>query len=142
MNDLVLRFPNLSATPHQITSPAETTYNCIAWAAGDDRRCWWPDVMGIGAWPLSAPREETIKAFVEAFKSIGYSECPDAGFERGFLKVAIYADSAGKPTHAARQLKNGQWTSKCGDLEDIEHTLDAFERSSYGSPVAFLKRSK
>lgn len=141
MNDLVLLFPNLSATPHQITSPAETTYNCIAWAAGDDKNWWWPDTMGEYEWPPSASREETIKAFIEAFESIGYSECADAEFEKAFLKVAIYADSAGKPTHAARQLKNGQWTSKCGDLEDIEHTLDAFEGSNYGSPVVFLKRS-
>ena len=97
--------------------------------------------MGVGTWPLSAPREETIKAFIEAFESIGYSECADAEFEKAFLKVAIYADSAGKPTHAARQLRNGQWTSKCGDLEDIEHNLEAFEGSNYGSPVVFLRRS-
>lgn len=97
--------------------------------------------MGVGVWPPSASREETIKAFIEAFESIGYSECADAEFEKGFVKVAIYTDSAGKPTHAARQLTNGQWTSKCGDLEDIEHTLEAFEGSTYGSPVAFLKRS-
>ena len=141
MNKLERDFPNLSATPYRFTSPAETTYNCIAWAAGDDRRCWWPDAMGVGTWPLSAPREETIKAFIEAFESIGYSECADAEFEKAFLKVAIYADSAGKPTHAARQLRNGQWTSKCGDLEDIEHNLEAFEGSNYGSPVVFLRRS-
>ena len=97
--------------------------------------------MGEYKWPPGASREVTIKAFIEAFESIGYSECPDAEFEKGFLKVAIYADSAGKPTHAARQLKSGQWTSKCGDLEDIEHTLDAFDGSNYGSPVVFLKLS-
>lgn len=96
--------------------------------------------MGIYFWPYSASRSYTLEAYVDAFRDMGYSECKDAEFEKGFAKVAIYADDNGKPQHAARQLENGQWTSKCGRLEDIEHTLDAFDGSGYGSPVAFLKR--
>ncbi|HMD98104.1 MAG TPA: hypothetical protein VKM93_12350 [Terriglobia bacterium] len=36
-------FPNLNAGNHEITSAASRLYNCIAWAAGDTQRWWWPD---------------------------------------------------------------------------------------------------
>lgn len=56
-------------------------------------------------------------------------------------KVAIYADQRGIPTHMARQLENGMWTSKCGELEDIEHeTLEALQGFLYGSPIQFLSK--
>jgi hypothetical protein len=44
------------------------------------------------------------------------------------------------PTHAARQLPNGRWSSKLGKLEDIEHALDDICGSAYGSVVPVLKR--
>jgi hypothetical protein len=59
--------------------------------------------------------------------------------EPGFEKVALYADAAGIPTHAARQLSGGKWTSKLGRREDIEHALDDLTGDVYGSVVAFLK---
>lgn len=51
------------------------------------------------------------------------------------------------PTHMARQLPNGAWTSKCGANEDIAHfTLDALERYGalhyYGCPVVYMRRLK
>lgn len=98
--------------------------------------------MGICFWPYSVSRSYTMEAYVSAFEAMGYSECTDADFEKGVVKVAIYADNRGKPQHAARQLENGRWTSKCGPSEDIEHTLDAFDGSGYGSPVVFLKRAE
>lgn len=46
-----------------------------------------------------------------------------------------------KPTHAARQLSSGHWTSKLGDCEDIEHfALDGVANKIYGAAVVFLKR--
>ena len=27
---------------YSITSPTEISYNCIAWAANEDTRWWWP----------------------------------------------------------------------------------------------------
>lgn len=35
-------FPNLTAGNYRITSEPDRDYNCIAWAAGDNRKCWWP----------------------------------------------------------------------------------------------------
>src|SRR6266566_3667632 len=35
--------------------------------------------------------------------------------------LAVYADETDTPTHMARQLPTGYWTSKLGELEDIQH---------------------
>lgn len=44
-------------------------------------------------------------------------------------------------THAARQLPNGLWTSKLGQLEDITHaTPQVIAGSDYGEVMQFMKR--
>ena len=64
-----------------------------------------------------------------------------ADLEPGVEKVAIYADEHGEPQHAARQLPSGNWTSKIGSLEDIEHnTLRAVEGPMSGTVARILKR--
>ncbi len=135
-------FSNLKQGQYKITSEEARWYNCIAFAAGEAHRWWWP----IGAyWPDRAPRHETIESFVLAFHALGYIPCDDGALEPGFEKVALYADQNDIPTHMARQLASGMWTSKCGSLEDIEHeTLEAlagFGPSEYGAAVRFLKRA-
>jgi hypothetical protein len=132
-------FPLLAPGNHRKTSPATPTYNCIAWAAGDDGRWWWPDDFFIGYWPDDAPREVTLSAFIRAYETLGYSGCDDNSLERGFEKVAIYAIGS-VPTHAARQLKGGRWTSKLGKAEDIEHELGAIEGRMYGKVVVYMRR--
>ncbi len=134
-------FPRLGVGNYQITSPASELYNCIAWAAGYDDLWWWPDHLELYYWPPGLPRLETVGAFAQAFAALGYTPCQTAEIEPGFEKVAIYADTRGRPTHAARQLPGGPWTSKLGKLEDIEHgNLECLERTSYGSLALFLKR--
>jgi hypothetical protein len=87
------------------------------------------------------PREETVAGFVKAFGRLGCSVCDTADLEPGFERLAIYADETGAPTHIARQLPTGHWTSKLGELEDIEHlTLEQLSGSDYGQAVQFLKR--
>ena len=55
-------------------------------------------------------------------------------------KVAIYA-IGGRTKHMARQLPSGAWTSKLGDLEDIEHeSLSALEGSDYGNVAMIMAR--
>jgi hypothetical protein len=138
--DIENLFPRLKASAYEATSPEDTNYNCIAWAAQDTQRKWWPDAMGIGFWPAGVVREETLRAFVSAYATLGFELCDSGEVEDGFEKVAIYTDAGGEPTHAARQLANGRWTSKLGDLQDIEHDLDAVEGNRYGRVGAFLKR--
>jgi hypothetical protein len=156
---LEARFDKLAAAGYEKTSeqtnypPHPGAYNCIAWAASDVRHFWWPDPTDpTPDWPRWSKREETIEAFVSAFKWLGYVQCDNSRLELGFEKVALYAIGSA-PKHMARQLKDGTWTSKCGGAEDITHyTLDALEsygpsrgpnqKAEYGSPVLFMKRAK
>ena len=134
-------FPQLAGTSYEITSPAEPDYNCIAWAAGDDSRWWWPDRVGLYYWPEGAPRRETMDAFVEAFRRLGFEVCEDSSLEPGWEKIALYAKEDGVPTHAARQLPDGRWTSKLGKLEDIVHpNLRDVSGEAYGKPWVILRR--
>ena len=131
-------FPGLRTTAFRTTSPAETKYNCIAWAANDTSQWWWP-VEGA-PWPPSAAREMTLDAFAAAFQTLGYVVGTDETLEPGVEKVALFTNAAGVPTHAARQLPTGRWTSKLGQAEDIEHNLRALEGEIYGAVAAILKR--
>jgi len=131
-----LIFPNLTKDDYQITSPESPEYNCIAWAAGDTEVWWWPDSQYQYYWPPEVPRTESLESFIEAYNALGYVPCDNEKYEEGFEKVAIFVGQDGRPTHAARQLNNGRWTSKLGQIEDIEHiTLDGLVGSRYGSVV-------
>lgn len=140
---ILAQFPGLRASKHQITSPATHDYNCIAWAANDTMRWWWPDPNPENTaayWPEGLAREESLEVFLAAFATLGYSPCPEDSLEAGYSKIAIFAvDSV--PTHAARQLPNGFWTSKLGRLEDIEHDLSAIQGDIYGTVAAVLRRA-
>ena len=138
-NALETIFPNLRQTPYSTDSPRTPKYNCIAWAAGADDRPWWPTDIKPYYWP-DEPRIESLPAFIQAFKGLGYEICDDQNFEPAFEKVAIYADESATPTHMARQLNSGHWSSKCGDLEDITHMLEGLEGDLYGKVVCIMKR--
>src|SRR5207244_363796 len=43
VTDLEALFPGLRGTSYRITSPPDSAYNCVAWAAGDQASWWWPD---------------------------------------------------------------------------------------------------
>jgi hypothetical protein len=133
-------FPNLSIAGYQETSPAAENYNCIAWAVGLSNQWWWPDAYGAYPWPEGVSRAITIDAFVAAFATLGFESCETGALEMGFEKVAIYAID-GKPTHAARQLPDGSWTSKLGKYIDITHALAGLEGPVYGTATVFVKRA-
>lgn len=120
--------PHLNPTNHRVTSPRKSRYNCIAWAAGSEDE-WWSPVQRY-YWPADVPREQTVEAFEKAFVTLGYEECADGSLEEGWEKIAIFAKNTGDtarllPTHVARQLQDGRWTSKLGTLEDIERKRSA-----------------
>ena len=81
-----------------------------------------------------------MEAFRLAFVVHGYAVCDQIDVEPGYEKIAIFADPDGCPTHAARQLSSGVWTSKLGRLEDIEHALHDLEGAEYGSVFLIMKR--
>ncbi len=81
-----------------------------------------------------------VSAFVIAFRTLGYELCDDGVLEEGYEKVAIYELSS-TVQHMARQLPTGRWTSKIGDLQDIEHTSPAeLEGDFYGRVVKYMRR--
>lgn len=139
MSDLEAIFPNLRNTPYERTSPETLSYNCIAWVAGRVDRCWWPSLWPRYFWP-SGILDSSLEGFVRVFQELGYESCENRDREPGYEKVAIYAQGS-LPSHMARQLPSGQWTSKCGDLEDITHnTLEGLEGSDYGFVVQIMRR--
>lgn len=134
-------FPGLVGSPYSVTSPLAREYNCIAWAAGRDDVWMWPDPGEFSFWPDGVPREVTVDAFIQAFELLGYASSPLSGPQNGAEKIALFAQR-GKPTHAARQLPDGSWTSKCGKNVDISHSLRDLEGDLYGTVCCILARPR
>ncbi|MCP4251407.1 MAG: hypothetical protein GY778_30595 [bacterium] len=142
MEELEHAFPGLCGTKYRVTSPVDPHYNCLAWAASQTTVWWEPDPMGLYWWPLEAPREASLDAFAVAYGLRGYEGCQSTELEPQFERVAIFVDANGIPTHAARQLGNGKWTSKLGEHVDIEHDLKALEGNTYGTVALVMKRRR
>jgi hypothetical protein len=131
-------FPKLTRGTYLITSPKTITYNCIAWAAHEDIR-WWSPMPGY-YWPKEVPRELTVERAQEAYATRGYEVCENGMLEEGYEKIAIY-QQGGMLTHAARQLPSGKWTSKLGQLQDIQHnTAELLEGSGYGKVESYMRK--
>jgi hypothetical protein len=101
--------------------------------------------MGVGYWPGSVPRQVTLQAFVAAFETLGYERCDGPDLETSAEKIAIFGqrDITGHsvPTHVARQLESGEWTSKLGSLEDIRHEIPGSVGGPlYGEVATYMKR--
>lgn len=124
----------------EVTSDRTPSYNCIAWAASDNSKWWWPDPWYQKYWPHGVPRTDDEESFVSAFELLGYLRCSTSSIEDAVEKVAIYSID-GKATHMARQLANGKWTSKLGDSQDIMHDSPAeLEGQIYGKVRIILSR--
>src|SRR5688500_479640 len=90
---LRLKLPRLKDA-YKRTSDATGTYNCIAHAAYDCKRNWWP-VPGDFArndryWPREAPPRRTIRAFKKAFELQGFTQCYNGQLEAAYEKVVLY----------------------------------------------------
>lgn len=140
-SDLEKEFPNLCNEGYCITSERTPRYNCIAWAANDNTRWWWPDQLYQYYWPIRT-RNLRLETFKEAFATLKYVSCgKDASLEHEIEKIAFYTRGF-FVEHMARQLPSGEWTSKCGRLEDItHHTLTGFE-PEYGHVAEIMKRPR
>jgi hypothetical protein len=134
-------FPNLNPLScYDDVSAYDLQYNCIAWAAHDTTDWWEPDPDDLYYWPQGVPRVYTEAAYIQAYESVGFKRCGDAALETGVEKIALYTYN-GQPTHAARQLPDGTWTSKLGPFEDIKHVdLACLEGPLYGEPTVYMMR--
>jgi len=133
-------FPNSTDTPFLATSPKSSSYNCIAWAYGDNTRWYWPIPQNSCFWPSGAPRVLNLNSFILLFQTINYEICENGIHEVELEKIAIFTDKDGIPTHAARQLRNGFWTSKLGEDIDVQHTIEAMENGFYGNANTYMSR--
>lgn len=152
--DIDRLFPHAASDGYDLKSPPDDYYNCIAWAAGVTSIPWWPTSSPLPGvyWPHGVTRERTLDAFVLAYGTLGYSSCGKNGsFQKGYEKIAIYVGPDGKPTHAARQLADGVWTSKLGRYRDIHHTTTvALEKvpgtpdrvTDYGTVAIYMRRKR
>lgn len=107
-------FPNLRKDAYEVTSNEDGVYNCIAHAADKNDSWWWPleeETEGV-FWPDGVDREETVGAVAAAFRTEGYRPCEASedgpGIIEGFEKVAIYTNSDGFPSHAAKRTADGK----------------------------------
>jgi hypothetical protein len=120
-----------------ITSLPTEAYNCVAWVAGEADRKWWPRDY---YWPQTAPRNLSRSAFLAAFSSLGYKQCDNGDLEAGVEKVVLYTRDR-KPTHMARQLPDGRWSTKLGDEHDIALTdLGDLTGGSFGRIELYMGR--
>jgi hypothetical protein len=136
-------FPKIRKEGYKITSVETPDYNCFAWVTDDKSKWWSPVTNGGYYWPADVPKNLAVKSFITLYKREGnYEPCDNERHEKGFEKIAIYADALGDVTHVAKQKPSGKWTSKLGDWEDLEHdTLAALEGNFYGNAVQILKRA-
>jgi hypothetical protein len=135
------RYPLLRTSHFRITSEADKTHNCVAYAAGDTSQKWLadPHLEPYGYWPPEAPREDTLQGWIAAFRTLGYRRCRNSELAPGYEKVVIYGTS-GRPIHMALQQLSGKWKSKLGESYDIEHELEGVTESKYGHVLVVMRR--
>ena len=142
---LEIAFPNLRTHKYEEKSKATPSYNCAAWAAGNDRRWFEPSGQSNHYWPANLPRGTyacyTRDAYAQMFINCGYAVCRSEKYQFGYEKIAIYVDSGQMFKHVARMKATGIWTSKLGSGVDIDHDrLGALVGATYGTVGLILRR--
>lgn len=141
-------FPGLNEDKDfKLTSPVTPNYNCIAWAYQITDKWMWPSpsassLDAVFYWPDEVTKSPCVISFIEAFRLKGYELCVKEEFENGYQKIALYVvPGTTECTHAARQLRDGKWTSKLGPACDIQHgTPHTIEGDCYGIVYCIMKR--
>lgn len=82
-----------------------------------------------------------MEAFEDCLKASHWERTEDRSVQPDLKKIALYASVVdGQPTHAARQLATGAWTSKLGEELDLTHELHELEGPAYGTVVAIYAK--
>lgn len=134
-------FPSLTDVAGKKTSEADSTYNCIAWAFKESHRVWWPHSKAY--WPIPVDGMTILEAFEAWFAEDGWEQTESPDVEEGFEKVALFMAN-GEPTHAARLLDNGLWTSKLGWNPkisiDLSHGIADLDGPLYGTVARIYRK--
>jgi hypothetical protein len=137
--DIKLAFPKIQNISSSKTSDPDPCYNCIAWAFGDNNRFWWPNKKWA-YWPLQTMGMSDSEAFADLFLKGGWHTTDNHGFETHSIKVSLFALN-GVPTHAARLLPSGKWTSKLGAWIDISHEFSELDGPEYGQVLTVYRKA-
>lgn len=141
LDAVMVKLPG-TASALRITSPETPRYNCVAFAAGDMSRWWWPDEIGIAFWPSGCLRLASLQAFQMAFETVGYELCGSSDYDPTKDRVAIFHKDH-SPTHAARQIHpSGMWASKLGRWYDVEHAVEGVCGQCYGQIAFLMERTR
>lgn len=81
---------------------------------------------------------------MQAFRTLGFIVCKNGELKTGMEKIALFGTGAvgsERPTHAARQLKCGKWTSKPSSSVDIIHAnVEDVSGPLYGKVICYMSR--
>jgi len=141
--ELRAKWPKLIPGTYTHASQATPRYNCFAFAVGDDRHWWEPEMHG-GRFRWAEGVGDGIDSWAQVFVLNGYEPTNNLDHEDGYEKVAIYVElETLRPSHVA--ISDGvTWKSKLGKLQDIEHaTLNQLEGDyewEYGIVERVLRR--
>jgi hypothetical protein len=154
--EIVRYWPKLLADKFHFTSKKNVHYNCMTWAIAQDTvsnenvtedDVFWMDMMmyfqhAHDLDPLNL--DHSAKGYADCLeKHYRFTICNNGEFEEGTEKIALYENKDHEWSHIARQLENGNWTSKMGKLEDIEHySLEVLNGKLYGEPKLFMGRPR
>lgn len=128
-------FPKLKSTKHQVTSPRNPQYNCIAWAAHTTNCWWWPARDAF--WPPGAPMTDNISSFHAAYNTLGFIPIEEAEIPN-YREIIALMGNGTTVKHAMRLLPDGMWSSKLGKLFDISHEINSLEGHEYGVVIGFM----
>jgi hypothetical protein len=135
-------YPELAGNyiPRSEPNPA---YNCAAFVVGVEDE-WWE--AGL-VWPDDLEKDDTIAVYVQLYERYGFEVCPDGTFEAGHEKIALYGFDEEMPDgtveifeHAAIQVGEGQWKSKMGADDDIEHSRPEVVAKYNWRVMRYMKR--
>ena len=121
-------FPRLKQTQYDILRTSAKTYNCIGWALGTSTEWVWPGT--------------SVADFDRLTAAFGYHriQALDFRLDPGLKKIVLYGKPVNgkwEPTHMAKQMPDGTWTSKLGKLPLIWHLQPSdLNGTSYGKPIA------
>lgn len=135
-------YPNLSPDTYHKTSDETKDYNCVAWIHGRQDE---PVDLSLDDEGDPIPGfDPTPAPYIIYFKEFGFSECEDGTLVEGVEKIALYQGRDDYFEHVTKQLPNGNWTSKVGEFEDIEHyNLEALNNpTNYGKVTVFMQRPR
>ena len=145
-DQLRVRFPKLTPGTFQPMSKATARYNCLGFAAGDDRHWWEAEANGSRFyWPQHIKRVTNIDTVSEIFTLEGFELTDNHEIEPDYEKIAIYASlDTFEFSHIARS--DGKvWKSKLGSGQDIYHNslvvLEGDQADEYGIVERVLRRS-